>query len=792
MNGPSTQAWSILPDRPVGLKGDLLWEGGIIREQIQGMAERIVAPLFDDSPEYQGGLSDSMTLAIFGKWGMGKSSALRMLQEATEEVASRNNVPERLKFCSYLAPMHESLPYPARYTLALRMLIALGGSPQQAVKKFLNDVLGGTYPDDILPPGEPDNSKSRTDRTLQGVTSALTQLVDFDEILADTLSESPTNVLVVLVDDLDRCEIQFVWDVLSAIQQLSSVQNLFFVLAVDQAKLREAVKARMESAGGASDPDFALEKYVQHAITVPDMDEQRLADFAKRLMTSYGDDPAATAIVQNVLFLRFGLRECTPRSVKRCINTVRFDLQHGLDHVPPEDQPLVVKERILEYTWSDFYREYLEPAKDDPNSLARSAFTPLELACAENVSGLEDDEESLRFHLKRISGRFGTNWDGLPMKLLRYLGLPPYWFIRPPGKDRGFMARMLKGLPTTQEGKARLSDKTGVKDKFESIFFQSEAEDAAGNGPKAVQLVEDLYGLVMENREAFSDAECPLVGNAALTAEKWQAHELATKLYQLAVELDPNHPNNLQNFVDFIVNRRLEDLYDDAQSYLDRLKTGRLASHRPDRTLALEARLAALQGEGAFAGEQVQRMVETFLQNPKGSREFRSLAATLDQIGAYDQLERVSRGFYEVNQVSSNNRYTALRVMADALASGDDNCRGKAMEIYRFLLASQTYAGTDFDSEIADMAHNYASLLYGYDYDDEAGRFWFDAYQRKRTDSTIRRSYSMYLLRAGRPDLATLANESKPLGISEPILQPKLKEIPTHFADASVERWWEV
>ncbi len=60
--------------------------------------------------------------------------------------------------------------------------------------------------------------------------------------------------------------------VLNAMQQLSSVKNLFFVLAADEAKLRKCVEEQSERADGG-DPDFALEKYIQHATWVPPIED---------------------------------------------------------------------------------------------------------------------------------------------------------------------------------------------------------------------------------------------------------------------------------------------------------------------------------------------------------------------------------------------------------------------------------------------------------------------------------------------------------------------------------------
>jgi hypothetical protein len=91
-------------------------------------------------------------------------------------------------------------------------------------------------------------------------------------------------------------------------------------------------------------------------------------------------------------------------------------------------------------------------------------------------------------------------------------------------------------------------------------------------------------------------------------------------------------------------------------------------------------------------------------------------------------------------------------------------------------------------SDRADILHNYATILYKHDYDDEAGKYWFEAYGLKPMDQTIRRAYGIYLLRAGHPEIASGVGAGQP--IEERVLQPKLKEMPDRFMDQE-QCWWE-
>lgn len=792
--------WTFFSDRPVGLQGDLLWEGETIREQIANMARRVVAPLRPSPSDYSSSMSDSITFAIYGRWGMGKSSALNMLREEAQAFAQDIGQQQRLHFCFYATPAYEALPYDVRTTLALRILAALAGSPQQAVEEFLSDALSASQnPEVILPSGPPDSRVSWTLRSLENVAGTLARLVDYDRIVADYLSgqssqDKLSHVLVVLIDDLDRCQKSFVWQVLDAIQQLSNVPNLFFAMAVDEERLRETVEERFQRVDAAVLPDFALEKYVQHAVWVPDMDETRVSRFITQLMQRYGsDDPVAKDLADNVQFLQHGLRVRTPRSIKRCLNTIRLDLARSLRSAATSDEKRrAIKDRILEYVWPDFHRSYVRVAASQAVSgRYRRALTALEQACADFMMGGAQDEERMRFDLGRIAERFRMEWQDMPLDLVRYLGTPPFRFVETPDTKFNTFYDMLNGLPTIVRDDEDDIAEPETEDHFMRLYINTEAAEKAGDRVTCLRTAEQLYQFTLSNRQLLGRQHCPLVGNVAVTAEQMKANDLALRLYQRAVELDPEHTNNLQNFVDFILNVQLTDYYPLAEQCLAKLRDEAHMQQRAERTLALEMRLKALRGEhNQLGGDRLRQMVAEFSQTPQDRNRYMSLMVLLDQIEDLVTMRQVTRIYYD-HAESNSARYLAIRGLADMLASSRDQQAGyEAMEMYQYLLNTDRLGDTELVRERHATLHNYANLLYRFDYDDEAGRFWYNAYQLQPGDLSIRRAYSLYLMRAERPDLAAIAAEGLPLPVSEPVLQPKQKEMPAHFLDESFDRWW--
>ena len=804
-----------LSDRPVGLENDLLWDGKTIREEIERIAERVVSPLYSKtgklgSPDQT---SSSITFAIYGEWGMGKSTALRMLEEAIVELAQEKLVSEQIYFCKYGAPSYEALSksYDARTTMAFSILTALARGPKAAIDMFLDDAIAVSKLNDILPPGPVEYDDRKATQVLSRMAVSLSSLVDFDKIVEGHLrdEEGRGRMLVVMIDDLDRCDTEFIWQVLNSIQQLSDIQNLFFVLAVDENLLRETVRERFKRANGVIDPDFALEKYIQHAVSVPNLDVESLKLLVSQLSKTYGEnDFVSLAIVENIQFFNHGLKKLTPRSVKRCLNTIRPDLRRKLkDKQSEEAQKLVVKERILEYVWPDFYQKYFFPAqKGDIPSVG--LFTEFQSICRQ----FHDDKDYISFSLSHISNSYRIHLEEYfkDPKLVEYIALPPFWFEKSSAEGNVQGATDGEKDSEVKKSVSAMVEDIDHQDMIMRLYYRAEAAEADERVRDLHDIIVEFYNFVVTNRQHFNAKNASTVGNMAINAEQIKAKEWAIKLYELALELDPEHSNNMQNFVDYIVKAPLPEYYDLAEKYLAKLRDGKHAQHQPERTFALANRLHTLRSTSNQAPdsissesidstesieEGVRQFVQQFLERPSNTRSFVQLVTLLAQIQDYASIREVAKAYHDAN-TSPSNRYVAIRTAADAIAAApskdEESARneGEAMEMYRYLLKHRD----DYEitpSDLPDIFHNYAIHLYRNDFDDEAGRLWFQAYKGNRTDTNIRRAYAGYLHRAGRLDLAQKVADGEEIEIDKPVLQPATKEIPESFIGNDVDTWWE-
>lgn len=443
----------LFADRPVGSDADPLWEGHEIRAHLEHVADTFVAPLLNDRE------APSITVAVHGAWGSGKSSALRILRDvalakvralappaagppagaAGAPIASAGAPPapapagaslaERLVFCEYAAPVWQSAPIEPRTTLVARMLVSLAGGVERAVEEmFLTaKAAGSSAPGGTSQPPDAEGRFAWSSAALPQIAAVLSRLQDFDALLCGKIRDG-RRVLVVLVDDLDRCDPSFVRELLDELQQLGGVPNLFFVLAADEATLRRAV--RDEGTHGRPrtelDTDHELAKLVQHTVAVPPLDEGGAARLLHHLFPARDADPMASALVDNAELFFQGLPEQTPRAVKRCLNALGHRLRGELSKpgLTPIDRKRRIKEALLEHTWGDFYRACFVPMQ---SSTGRDREPLLSLQGvwqrAEYGGG---GERRVAHELTFLRDEFpAVPWRDLPARLVRFLGTEP-------------------------------------------------------------------------------------------------------------------------------------------------------------------------------------------------------------------------------------------------------------------------------------------------------------------------------------------------------------------------------
>ncbi len=749
-----------------------------------------------------------LTFAVHGAWGAGKTSFLKMVQYVVTEQMQ----PQDVIFCWYEASAYQGVDTPET-TIALRIWNVLGGEESQ--KRFAQEAydglakyMQGILADDFVVSDEKERVKPY--QLLQVLARRTGQLADFPRLLQEVLvAGGPDNLpkkLVLVVDDLDRCRSDFIGRVLDVLQRLSSVKNLFIILGVDREVLLAAIKERYQEVLSVRDEHLALEKYIQYAIDLPEPTSEELAKYIQRCLFVEGsgeeiDKRVLETILGNEAYFVAGVRTKTPRTIKRSINaiipTLRIRLGQSLvskaissekddqageksQQLSEEGLQLIIKEQLLAYNWRDFYQLHFKMAYQDPN--AREFFRQLEGICGalysekRELTPEEQRDRRAMFELrldrmKRREFPEAIKLD-IPDELAKLLAMSPQWFY----------GRKTYGPRTDRETDfveqlAAITVGENLDDEFLKLYLQSEQADAVGDAKTSAQAAAKAYDLVRRNKSKFGKDISPRLGNLGVNAEKYKAQELAEAIFRLALEID-EHSGVLQQFASYILDNR-PDLYDEADAILKKLQTGQHASHKPWRTLQLLIQLRAQTGQ-----EIDEDLIQHLTEAAEGEADVGQLGTILDALVRAGRLELSVKLFsISVERFPSRNaRYTLQRIVADALAR-QPTIEGEliAMDLYRQILANPKTMDSGDEPHVM---HNYATLLYKHDYDDEAGCLWYTAYQNypsARMDSSIRRAYSMYLLRTDRKDLAQKVIEGEP--IDAMVLIPAKKSLPERFSD---------
>lgn len=162
-------------------------------------------------------------------------------------------------------------------------------------------------------------------------------------------------LLVVFVDDLDRCSDETVHAVCEAVKVYLDVPGLVFVLGCDQSRLAAAA-----AAGGPSPSADYLEKIVQMSFRVPTPGVERAAALVQRYAELSGTERFVTPGLASLVAERTGRN---PRRIKRLINgLVMYQLDQRWAGVEPE---ATVRAVLLQHLYPDFHRAAGQPDGTD-------------------------------------------------------------------------------------------------------------------------------------------------------------------------------------------------------------------------------------------------------------------------------------------------------------------------------------------------------------------------------------------------------------------------------------------
>lgn len=320
--------------------------------------------LLNDQPAFQGAQSDLLgrepaiaqlanlirrshsaapfTVAVYGEWGTGKSSILRQMASRL----SMNANVETVWFNAWtgggsdvlenlIKAVLDRLDPQTLRRLARRLDRATGAAAWlKIVARGLAGAFGLHHLVDAV------WEKLSVDAATRG--KAREQLYEaFHSWTSGQQGTATDRLIVVFIDDLDRCQSEVVQDVCAAMKAYLSLPGLVFVIGCDRATIEGAV---------APDGHNYLEKMIQASYTIPaPTDEQvmaLIAGYAEASGTSSLFGATADAIAEHA--------DRNPRRIKRLINSFTIEYQ-----VDAEWQNLGAPALVRVILLQEFYPAFL-------------------------------------------------------------------------------------------------------------------------------------------------------------------------------------------------------------------------------------------------------------------------------------------------------------------------------------------------------------------------------------------------------------------------------------------------
>ena len=273
---------------------------------------------------------DCSVVGLYGKWGSGKTSIIKLLDE---------ELKEKYFFTSYFNPWRYKSENILLRELFLKIIegahsdIKLEGNIQK-LGKFLEE-----YSNYIETPAIPINGiKLNISKPIQGLTKIVGKSLKGDNSL-DKKKEKINNILnnlslplIIFIDDVDRLDVIEIQSLFKLIKLTADFNNLVYVIAFDDEMVSKAL-AKNYGTGDVSDGKSFLEKIVQLPLRIPYINDQEKFDYSINLLDEWLKkyninlpDKYLHDFLRNFKGLHDSFIK-TPRDSKRLLNSVSFSYQ---------------------------------------------------------------------------------------------------------------------------------------------------------------------------------------------------------------------------------------------------------------------------------------------------------------------------------------------------------------------------------------------------------------------------------------------------------------------------------
>lgn len=257
-----------------------------------------------------------LTIGVFGVWGAGKSTLLNLVQQKVDEKTGKSKKTicftinawtfegyEDAKIALMEALLRElkenkSVPEKVKegvngllkrvdyFKLATKAISV--GAPIVASAVTMNPIpalMSAPVTAETIGKGVAsvaDNIKTMHDDYLKdSEESVVSSVRKFKEEFAKTLSDDEIDNVIVLIDDLDRCQPDSIIETLEAIKLFLSVPKMSFIVAADENVIQYAIRKKYPPVGNYAvnlDREY-IEKIIQLPIYIPELSTKDIENY---------------------------------------------------------------------------------------------------------------------------------------------------------------------------------------------------------------------------------------------------------------------------------------------------------------------------------------------------------------------------------------------------------------------------------------------------------------------------------------------------------------------------------
>jgi hypothetical protein len=179
-------------------------------------------------------------------------------------------------------------------------------------------------------------------------------------VLSDIVKEydDTKGVLVIFIDDLDRCPIDNITTILESVNLFFDQEGCIFVFGMDMALIAEAVEKKYSEYPGFSGENY-IEKLIQLQFNLPEIRDEDIKAFFKRNLTE--DEP-----LRKYLDLIISCSHRNPRKIKQFINSLKLMMILGstIENLDV-DEELLIKWTLINF----IDRQFINKIKNEPELL---------------------------------------------------------------------------------------------------------------------------------------------------------------------------------------------------------------------------------------------------------------------------------------------------------------------------------------------------------------------------------------------------------------------------------------